>query len=159
MLKRVDVKRANLEIPLEDFEELPRELGCSLHRHGAELTLATTEDNTLVFDVRDGVAELNLVRVTADPHGNFCRDVLGLLAQVYGGDLEAELHWQPERPNESRLSIVNGDTEHPLLFQAPVAEASVEDALADATRWWNEYLRLRPQAEPEPSVDLSKAPH
>jgi hypothetical protein len=50
------------------------------------------------------VATLKQVRISHDPHGHFCRDVLGLLAQVYGGDVDAELEWAPSGAAESHLS-------------------------------------------------------
>lgn len=146
-LKQVAVNRAHLEIPVEDFEELPRELGCSLHRRARELTLAGTHDNALEFEVGGDVATLKSVRISHDPHGHFCRDVLGLLAQVYGGDVDAELEWNPSGAAESHLSIVGGDTSHPLLFQAPETVEQVEQWLADAKRWWAEYQRLKPADE------------
>lgn len=139
------VQRAHLEIPVEDFEDLPRELGCSLHRRARELTLAGTHDNALEFEVGDEVATLKQVHISHDPHGHFCRDVLGLLALVYGGDVEAELEWAPRGAAQSHLSIVGGDTSHPLLFQPPTASnhEQLEQWLNDAKHWWDEYQRLK----------------
>jgi hypothetical protein len=157
MLKHVAVTRAHLEIPIEDFEGLTRELGCSLHRGARDLTLAGAHDNALEFELAGEVATLKQVRISHDPHGHFCRDVLGLLAQVYGGDVDAELEWAPSGAAESHLSIVGGDTSHPLLFQPPETLEQVEQWLADAKRWWDEYQRLTQAAlEPQPESGKSR---
>jgi hypothetical protein len=110
------------------------------------------------FRPEGGLARLEGIEVTNDPEGRFFRDVVGLVLQLYSGDLEAELTWSPSGAMEERVRIRAGETSHPLLFQpdeepqqpALLEEESVDLALplieqwlADAQRAWDEYLRLR----------------
>jgi hypothetical protein len=100
------------------------------------------------FRLEDGQACLDAVEVKDDPQGRFFRDVVGLVLQMYSGDLEAELTWSPKGVMEERVHVRAGETTHPLLFQAdepmPVVDLPVlEQWLADATRAWGEYQRLK----------------
>jgi hypothetical protein len=85
---RIDLEKWSLEIPLEDFDHLPQELGCSLHRSGDELTLCPDRPGCEVRFVRhdDGLASLSGVKIEGDRDGWFLREVVGLLFQVYSGD-------------------------------------------------------------------------
>jgi hypothetical protein len=105
------------------------------------------------------MALLEGVEVKNDPEGRFFRDVVGLVLQLYSGDLEAELTWSPSGAMEERVEIRAGETSHPLLFQpedeghqepAEIQEPEVdlslpliEQWLADAQKAWDEYVRLR----------------
>lgn len=156
-LTRVDVVHFSLEVPIEDFEVLPRELGCSLLRHGDErLTLATEQIGcSLHFVIAGDVACLTRVEIDQDPKATFFTDVLALLVQLYGGDLEAELKWDRPGVYDAHLSVKAGETNHPLLFQGEgeeLLEASqpddfsmslVERAIEESRAAWGEYVRLR----------------
>lgn len=154
------VKACSLEVPLEDFSHLPRELGCSLHRTAQRLTLASDQPGCAMhFRLEGRVARLDGVEVQNDPEGRFFRDVVGLVLQIYSGDLQAELTWSPRGAMDEWVEIHEGETSHPLLFQPEdperqePAEAEgpefdlslplVEQWLADAERAWGEYQRLR----------------
>lgn len=154
------VKACSLEVPIEDFRHLPQELGCSLHRSAQMLTLASDQPGCAMhFRLDDRMARLEAVEVNNDPEGRFFRDVVGLVLQIYSGDLEAELTWSPSGAMEEWVEIREGETSHPLLFQPedrePMEPAEVpppevdpalplvEQWLSDAQRAWNEYQRLR----------------
>lgn len=146
-----------MEIPLEDFGHLPEELGCSLHRTQNRLTLAGEQPGCAMhFRLEGPHAQLDSVEVSNDPQGHFFRDVLGLVLQIYSGDLEAELSWSPKGAMAEKVEIRAGETDHPLLFQlqglspdetpAPPADLTlpvVEKLLADAQQAWGEYQRLK----------------
>lgn len=150
-LESAIVTACSLEVPLEDFAHLPQELGCSLHRSAGRLTLASDQPGcALHFRLEDGQAWLEAVEVKDDPQGRFFRDVVGLVLQMYSGDLEAELSWSPKGAMEERVHVRAGETTHPLLFQAdepmPVVDLAIprlEQWLADARRAWGEYQRLK----------------
>ena len=107
-----------MEVPLEDFGHLPQELGCSLHRTADTLTLSSEEPGCAMhFKLRGGQAQLDTVEVSNDPQGRFFRDVVGLVMQIYSGDLEAQLTWSPRGAMEEWVEVRAGETTHPLLFQ------------------------------------------
>ena len=150
-----------MEIPLEDFCHLPQELGCSLHRTADTLTLASDQPGCAMHFRLEGLhARLDAVEVTNDPEGRFLRDVVGLVLQLYSGDLEAELIWSPRGAMAERVQVRAGETSHPLLFQSdeqsadetplPPADLTlplVEQWLAEAHRAWGEYQRLKTRPE------------
>ena len=151
-LNRVDVVAFHLEIPFEDFEALPRELGCCLHRHGdSRLTLATEAAGcALDFEVEGPRARLVKIAIEQDPDAEFTRDVLGLLMQLYSGDLEVALRWDRAGAYASHLSIVGGETSHPLLVvqepqEAPFPEDFsmdlVDRCIDEGRAAWGEYVR------------------
>lgn len=153
-LESAIVTACSLEVPLEDFAHLPQELGCSLHRSADRLTLASDQPGCAMhFRLAEGQARLDAIEVKDDPQGRFFRDVVGLVLQIYSGDLEAELIWSPKGAMEERVQVRAGETTHPLLFQADEAEALlpgrdlalplVEQWLADARQAWGEYQRLK----------------
>lgn len=158
MLRSVDVKACTLEVPLDDFEHLPQELGCSLHRHGESLTLADDQPGCeLHFRVDDGSGWLERIELRDDPHGRFFRDVVGLMFQLYSGDLQAELWWEGDGAPPLTVTVIEGETDHPLLFQQ-LAETEppsgidlewplIEQWLADAQQAWGEYQRLKQSRE------------
>lgn len=150
-----------MEIPLEDFCHLPQELGCSLHRTADTLTLSSDQPGCAMHFRLEGLhARLDAVEVTNDPEGRFLRDVVGLVLQLYSGDLEAELTWCPKGAMSDRVEVRGGETSHPLLFQTEEQSADetplppvdltlpmVEQWLADAHRAWGEYQRLKTRPE------------
>lgn len=157
------VRRAKLTVPLEDFEHLPAELGCSLHRKRDALVLAGDQPGCwLEFVVEAGAAVLHELCVEDDEGGQFAIDVVGLLFQVYGGDLSADLRWQPELPHLGELEILEGDTASEVLTDAaaasleplpasepqdPLDDAALERLerfLAEAEAAWAEYQALKP---------------
>ena len=156
-LESATVTACSLEIPLEDFAHLPQDLGCSLHRTADRLTLASEQPGcALHFRLEGGQARLEGVEVQDDPEGRFFRDVVGLVLQLYSGDLEAHLTWSPRGAMDERVEVRGGETSHPLLFQTtqdpmeeepmPVVDLSlplVEQWLSDARRAWGEYHRLK----------------
>lgn len=157
-LNRVDVARFSLEVPCEDFEVLPRELGCSLHRHGgARLTLATEAAGcALDFELEQGIARLSAIAIEQDPDADFTRDVLGLLMQLYSGDLEATLHWERQGVYGSHLVITGGETSHPLLVATEPQETALPDDFSmdrvdrfveEGRAAWGEWVRLRGSRE------------
>ena len=140
-----------LEVPLEDFEHLPEELGCSLHRTERELTMESDVPGSAMHFKLEG-AQASLVRlvVTNDPQGRFFRDVVCLLLQIYSGDLEAELSWSSPGAKREQVRVRGGETTHPLLVPAEHAPPPSDDSLARAEVWvveaqqaWGEYQRLR----------------
>jgi len=156
-LTQVEVLNCALEVPLEDFEHLPRELGCSLHRRGELLTLGCeTPGNEMHFEVDGESAFLTRIDIKQDVHGRFFRDVVGLMLQIYAGDLDAELVWSTKSPHDTHVEIRHGETSHPLLFQEPqeaplpavdVSLPLIEQWLADAEAAWGEYQRLKQDRE------------
>ena len=150
-----------MEIPLEDFCHLPEELGCSLHRTADTLTLASDQPGCAMHFRLEGLqARLAAVEVSNDPQGRFLRDVVGLVLQLYSGDLEAELTWSPRGAMAERVQVRAGETSHPLLFQCGDQSADetpfppvdltlplVEQWLADAHQAWGEYQRLKTRPE------------
>ncbi len=150
-----------MEIPLEDFCHLPEELGCSLHRTADTLTLASDQPGCAMHFRLEGLqARLSAVEVSNDPQGRFLRDVVGLVLQLYSGDLEAELTWSPRGAMAERVQVRAGETSHPLLFQSkeqsedetpfPPVDLTlplVEQWLADAHQAWGEYQRLKTRPE------------
>ena len=146
-----------MEIPLDHFEHLPRQLGCSLMRTAGHLTLASDQPGCAMhFRLDGGQARLERVEVTDDPQGHFLRDVVGLALQLYSGDLEAELTWSPCGSMETQVEVHAGETVHPLLFQPmPVLDLTVslvEQWLADARRAWGEYQRLKDAGKSRPEA-------
>lgn len=160
-LETAVVTACSLEVPVEDFTYLPQELGCSLHRGARRLTLSSDQPGCAMYftvDEQGVTAKLERIEVTADPEGRFFRDVVGLVLQVYSGDLEAELTWSPRGAMEEFVEIRAGETSHPLLYQPDAARCLepaeapppldlalplIEQWLSDAERHWAEYLRLR----------------
>lgn len=161
----------SLEVPVEDFAYLPQELGCSLHRGARSLTLASDQPGcAMVFslDEKGELARLEAVEVKGDPEGRFFRDVVGLVLQVYSGDLEAELTWSPSGAMDEWVEIRSGETSHPLLFQPEASRGPdpaelpppsldlslplIEQWLDDAERWWAEYLRLKEGGKSSPEA-------
>lgn len=160
LLSSLEVTTCALEVPVEDFEHLPRELGCSLHRHGEHLTLACEQPGCEVhFEVEGEFAYLCSIDLKDDPQGRFFRDVVGLLLQLYGGDLEAQMRWSPPGPDDGPIEVRNGETSHPVLFESPeeppdatpppvdVSMPMVEQWLADAEAAWAEYQRHKQSRE------------
>lgn len=154
----------SLLVPVGDFDHLPRQLGCSLHRGPGRLTLAPERDGcSLEFELELGEEHARLTRLslTDDLDGRFLRDVVVTLMVAYHGDLEASLDWTPPLPlPQPRLVIRGGETKHPFLAQhehaggewAEAAEVSLdelEEYLAIAHRAWREYRALRGQNEPD----------
>lgn len=148
-----------MEVPLEDFEQLARDLGCSLHRSAQQLSLVSPQPGCAMhFRVEESQARLISIDVHEDPQGVFFRDVVGLVLQLYSGNLEAELTWSPDGALEEHVHIHAGETSHPLLFEARPAPEDAEDSrlpvvdfsvplieqwLADADQAWEEYMRLK----------------
>lgn len=152
---------------------MPQELGCSLHRSATFLTLASDQPGcALHFKVIDGgLARLEKVEVTKDTEGRFFRDVVGLMLQVYSGDLEAELTWSPKGAMEDWVEIRSGETTHPLLYQpessweaepqelppeppfnAELSLPLIEQWLDEAAAAWEEYLRLKGSGKASPEA-------
>lgn len=150
-----------MDVPLEDFCHLPQQLGCSLHRAGDTLTLTSEQPGCAMhFEVEGLQARLAAVEVSNDPQGRFFRDVVGLVLQLYSGDLEAQLTWSPRGAMAERLLVRGGETTHPLLVHGhespggqspdetppPPADDSLPRAeafLAEAHLAWGQYLQLR----------------
>ncbi len=131
-----------MEVPLEDFGHLPENLGCSLHRTAERLTLASEQPGcALHFRLEGEQAQLERVEVANDPDGRFFRDVVGLVMQIYSGDLDAELTWSPEGTMEERVQMRGGE----LQFEAE--EPQVEQWLAEARSAWKAYLLFKREAE------------
>jgi hypothetical protein len=150
---RIELEQWSLEVPLSDFDHLPQELGCSLHRRGSLITLAPDRPGCEVtFSVDGNSAFLKSVKIEQDAGGWFLRDVLGLLFQVYSGDLVAQLTWSGGGQEETRLVFRDGETSHPFLVQ-PLAEEfawdALQTALDDAAEAWAEYQRLKRRAQSE----------
>lgn len=146
------VTACSMEVPLEDFRHLPRELGCSLRRTADTLTLVSDQPGCALHFKLEGLqASLAAVEVGHDPEARFFRDVVGLIVQVYSGDLEAQLTWSPRGAMEERVRVRAGETTHPLLFQGESLQAhlppeslqQVEQWLAQARQAWSEYLSLK----------------
>lgn len=152
------MKSCILEVPVDDFEHLPRELGCSLHRHGEVMTLGDDQPGCeLHFHVEEQSAWLETIELRDDPQGRFFRDVVGLLFQLYSGDLEATLTWDGPDAPPAEVQVVAGETDHPLLFQQLALAAEppdldlslplIEQWLVDAQMAWGEYQRLKQSRE------------
>lgn len=156
-LASVFVHASSLVIPAGDFDHLPRQLGCSLHRSSGRLELASEQPGcAIVFAPHGDRMTLVELSVHDDPGGRFMRDVVVALVLAYRGDLEATLEWEPAR-EEPRLRIVRGETDHPLLSRPPpeslILEVEPDEALVDA--WlavaeeaWREYRTRRGQGQP-----------
>jgi hypothetical protein len=142
-----------LQIPVQDFDLLPVQLGCSLLRSRGRLELfAEAPGCSLTFEVDGERALLSHLHLHEDLAGRFMRDVPGALFLAYQGDLEATLEWTAglEQPP---LSIVAGETNHPLLSGPPepaeppglmpVSTALIEQWLADAHHAWSAYQQQR----------------
>jgi hypothetical protein len=153
-IERLDVHGARLEIPLSDFDELPRRLGCSLKRGPLELVLADSQPSCeLHFDVDGDLAVLTRIDVRDDADGRFVSKVLGALLKEYEGDLDAELEWSPRRKTDGNLLVLGGKTTHRLLSHAGTSPRPAELENIDVTRLellllesraaWEEYRRLR----------------
>jgi hypothetical protein len=146
------VTACSMEVPLEDFGHLPQELGCSLERTDDRLTLVSDQPGCAMHFRLDGPqARLLAVDVGDDPEGRFFRDVLGLVLQIYSGDLEARLTWSPRGAMEETVQVRAGETTHPLLSQTECLELrsfqQVEQWLAQAQRAWAEYRSLKSRSE------------
>lgn len=153
-IQRVDVHSVLLEVPLRDFEHLPRRLGCSLHRSKRALALSSNQPGCeLHFQVAGDMAVLFHVALEDDAQGRFLRTVLGTLLATYRGELEATVTWDGEAEESPRLIVRSGETSHPLLsgragaepqeHPAPLA-SSVEHHLADARAAWLAYQQSKP---------------
>ncbi|MFT3706725.1 MAG: hypothetical protein QM817_03570 [Archangium sp.] len=150
---RIDLEQWSLEIPLSDFDHLPQELGCSVHRRGLEITLAPDRPGCeATFAVHDNVAVLQTVKIESDPGGWFLRDVVGLLFQVYSGDLVAQVTWSGGGQEETRLVFRDGETTHPFLLEVVTEEFAwdaLQTALDEAEAAWAEYQRLKRRSPSE----------
>lgn len=138
-----------MEVPLEDFEHLPQELGCSVESKGTRLSLLSGQPGCAMhFRIEGRFAVLEAIDVRDDPHGSFFRDVVGLVFQLYSGDLEADLTWSPRGALEERVQIRAGETSHPLLFQ-PVEDDldAIERWLDEAQQAWGDYQRHKQTRE------------
>jgi hypothetical protein len=151
-LESATVTACFMEIPVEDFGHLPQELGCSLQRTEKTLTLVHSEQPGCVlhFKVEGLQAQLASVDIGHDPEGRFFRDVLGLILQLYSGDLEAKLTFSPQGAMDERVQVRAGESTHPLLFQGEalpreISFEHVEQWLAEAQQAWSEYRSLKSQ--------------
>ncbi len=149
-IARVEVASLHLAVPVKDFEHLPRELGCSLQRSGADLRLATEQAGCeLRFRVSGETAHLAVVLIESDIHGRFTRQVLGGLLARYQGDFDGLVTWDPPNAEPSRMVVRDGQSGHPLLARPPplptdATELSPLEKLLDEARLhWAEYLRLK----------------
>lgn len=145
---RIEVEKSSLEIPLEDFDHLPQELGCSLHRRGDEITLSPDRPGCeLTFSIGlENFASLRSVKIEGDRGGWFLREVVGLLFQVYSGDMIATLTWSSGGNEETRLEFHGGETSHPFLAAAvneEIRHDALHAALDEAAAHWAEYQRLK----------------
>jgi hypothetical protein len=141
-----------MEVPLEDFGHLPQELGCSVKRTETTLSLVSEQPGcALHFRLEGGQAQLLAVDVGDDPQGHFFRDVLGLVLQIYSGDLEAKLTWSPRGAMEETVQVRAGETTHPLLSQAECLQLrsfqQVDQWLAEAQQAWAQYRSLKSRSE------------
>ncbi len=141
-----------MEVPLEDFGHLPQELGCSVERTETTLSLVSEQPGcALHFKLQGPQAQLLAVDVGHDPEGRFFRDVLGLVLQIYSGDLEAKLTWSPHGAMEEKVQVRAGETTHPLLSQSECLALRsfqhVEQWLTEAQQAWAEYLSLKSRSE------------
>lgn len=148
MIRTVEVLSFALEVPLADFDVLPRQLGALLARDGQQLRLEATTglDCELAFLIDGEVARLSRVTIAHDEGGRFTREVLGTLLARYLGDFEARVHWEPERLEPSRASVRRGSSDHPLFRGVTLAvegDVDVERTLQEARAAWTEYLRLK----------------
>ena len=152
LLESATVLACSLEVPVEDFDHLPQELGCSLHRSGFGLSMESEVPGCAMhFRVEGEQARLHRLEIANDPQGQFFRDVVCLMLQLYSGDLEAELSWSPPSPTREVVEVRGGETSHPLaalpelgpLPQLELLLPRVEQWLAEAARAWAEYQRLK----------------
>lgn len=143
-----------MEIPLEDFCHLPEQLGCSLHRTAQRLTLAAEQPGCALHFRLDGLqAVLESVEISNDVEGRFFRDVVGLMLQLYSGDLEAELSWSPRGVIPDWVEVRGGESTHPLLvhietpspdeLSSEMTSPQVERWLGEARSAWADYQRLK----------------
>ena len=151
-LERALVTACSMEVPLEDFGHLPQELGCSVERTETTLSLVSEQPGcALHFRLEGTQAQLLAVDVGHDPQGHFFRDVLGLVLQIYSGDLEAKLTWSPSGAMEEKVQVRAGETTHPLLSQTECLELRsfhhVEQWLAEAQQAWAQYRSLKSRSE------------
>lgn len=159
-LEHAVVNACALEIPVEDFTLLPQELECTVQRSEVDIVLMGAQPGCAMhFRVNGSWAELERIDIHDDSQGLFFRDVVGLVFQLYSGDLDAELLWFPRGAMDEHVKIRAGETKHPLLFQstdareAPADEVVltpvdfslplVEQWLNDAHLAWEEYQRLK----------------
>ncbi len=157
-LESATVIACSLEVPVDDFEHLPQELGCSLHRTATVLTMESElSGSTMRFRVEGEQARLERLEISNDPQGLFFRDVVCLLLQIYSGDLEAELSWSPPAATREVVEVRGGETSHPLvdlpelgpLPQLELVLPKEEQWLAEAARAWREYQRLKGKSRSE----------
>lgn len=145
-----------LAIPLQDFDLLPAQLGCSLLRGRGQLVLAPDRPGCrLTFDLEAERALLSGLELADDEDGRFMREVVGALFVAYQGDLEAELHWT-DGVSQPPLMVLGGETAHPLLTGSldpvdPVGPGSIslallEQWLADARQDWDLYQQRKAAA-------------
>ena len=155
-LASLDVGSMFLEIPLQDFDLLPSQLGCSLLRGTSRLVLAPERPGcALTFDLEADRALLSGISLRDDEDGRFMREVVGALFVAYQGDLDARLNWT-DGVTQPRLTVLGGETDHPLLTGSldasePVGAGSIslallEQWLADARQEWDQYQQSK--AEP-----------
>ena len=134
-----------MEVPLEDFSHLPEDLGCSLHRTAERLTLASEQPGCAMhFRLEGQQARLEGVEVSNDPQGHFLRDVVGLVLQIYSGDLDAELTWSPTGTMEDRVRVRGGEL---LSVAEEPPPQQLERWLTEARGAWKEYLLLKSTPE------------
>jgi hypothetical protein len=154
-LASLDVRSMFLEVPLQDFDLLPAQLGCSVLRGRGRLVLAPERPGcSLTFDLEGDRALLAQVALRDDEDGRFMREVVGALFVAYQGDLEATLGWT-EGVTQPPLSIRGGETSHPLLggpldaadpaVSGPISVALLEQWLADARQEWSAYQQSKAQ--------------
>lgn len=150
-VRRVEVESFKLEVPSAAFEQLPKEIGCTLERSGVQLTLSSDRAKCqLRFVVLEDVASLESVEILDDPEAHFTLKVLGRLLLRYKGDFAGVIYWESPTEPPSRLTVREGRSAHGTGL-APAASASpadrapdvVDQLLAEAARSWNEYQRLK----------------
>lgn len=157
-LTSVFVRSMSLVIPVRDFDHLPRQLGCSLHRRRTHLELGAERPGcSLLFEILGERAALAAISVHDDLDGRFMRDVAALVV-AYRGDLEATLEWNPAR-EEPMLRILRGETNHPLLSERshePQLFVDEADVTFEVERWldiarqaWREYRGRSGPIEPD----------
>jgi hypothetical protein len=152
-LASLGVESLFLEIPLQDFDLLPGQLGCSLLRGRGRLVLASDRPGChLTFEVEGDRTLLAHLSLHDDPDGRFMREVVGALFVAYQGDLEATLAWT-DGVSQPPLSIRCGETAHPLLSgpldpvepgtPSSISVALLEQWLADARQEWGLYQQSK----------------
>lgn len=115
-IEEVEARDFRLEIPVNDFSELPERLSVDVQREGEMITVRAEQQTChLRFRVDGDLAVLEEIVIRSDVQGRFFQQVLGALLIEYQGDFRGTVAWSVPKGDKSEVVVDRGESPYPLL--------------------------------------------